>query len=234
MFNQIFKRHSLINTHITAPLLRERLTYLDYCANHNTVLSSLQRIAHYLLDGVWVLKLEEPRIITHEEIEHAANIWLHTRKYIYHTSENSTSAKTNFIRHITHWLKNINLLAPIPEERVELFSRLFKLPRALKRHVNAPLLDERLEYLQILEDNGATKKYLQRIAQNLLVIMDYLEFFELRSISIKEIKIAYECWQNSRNILNAGINLHNLLAHRFLVHQGPTVVNLVLFHRLIV
>ena len=57
-----------------------------------------------------------------------------------------------------------------------------------------PLLNERLQYLQYWEDNGAVDNTLRRISQYLLIIMELLEFKEIRIVSLSEIQTASDKW----------------------------------------
>jgi len=75
-----------------------------------------------------------------------------------------------------------------------MFDQIFKSPKFINQHVNAPLLHERLIYIQYLADNRSTIDNLRRIAQYLLVIMDCLSFYQLRMVSLNEIKVAAEHW----------------------------------------
>jgi len=41
MFDQLFRRRAAVRRHLSAPLLEERLEYLQYCANQGYTLSTL-------------------------------------------------------------------------------------------------------------------------------------------------------------------------------------------------
>jgi hypothetical protein len=64
MFNKIFKRDFTINKHMNAPLLEERLKYLQYWDELGRSINTLQSIAQYLLRIVDYLNLESSDIIT--------------------------------------------------------------------------------------------------------------------------------------------------------------------------
>ena len=72
------------------------------------------------------------------------------------------------------WLKKMDCLEPLPEHSVPLFNKIFERGHALRRHIKAPLLNERLKYLQYWADNGSSINNLRSIAQYLLIIMLYL------------------------------------------------------------
>jgi len=55
-----------------------------------------------------------------------------------------------------------------------MFDQLFNAQRARERHLNAPLVDERIRYLSHLAAQGSTRSYLRVRAQDLLTCIDYL------------------------------------------------------------
>ena len=198
---QICKRSYYRERHIHAPLLQERLQYLQYWADRNTPLHSLQSIAQYLLRIVEYLHLENGKIVTVAQIEKSVTDWA---KYQYnHPQKRASFSKTGqerFIWFAKHWLKKLNRIEPLPEERIPLFNKIFERSKALRRQIESPLLDKRLMYLQYMADGGASDSSLRGIAQYLLVIMDYLKFFELRILSKNEIVTAAEHWAGSKSI----------------------------------
>lgn len=95
-------------------------------------------------------------------------------------------------------MKRLNRIESLPEQKIPFFNKVFERRKALLRHIEAPLLEERLKYLQYWADSGAKDGSLRRIAQYLLVIMDYLNFFELRMVSVIEIENAAESWASNK------------------------------------
>jgi len=177
MFNKIFKKAYTIRKHKNAPLLKERLKYLQYWDKCGRSLSTMQSIAWHLLRIVDYLKLEVNGKITIEKIEIAADHW--TRYQSNHTKKKrvffSKCSKERFTRYAIDWLKKLNRLERLPEEKIPLFNKIFTRKKVLKRHTSAPLLKKRLKYLCYLADNGAVYSNLRRIAYYLLVI-SYLLF----------------------------------------------------------
>lgn len=88
----------------------------------------------------------------------------------------------------------------LPEEHSSLLINLFERGAAIKRHVYAPLLKERLQYLQYWAKNGAPDSSLKRIAQYLLLIIEYLDFNEIRIVCEGEIKKAAQCWARTETV----------------------------------
>lgn len=75
-----------------------------------------------------------------------------------------------------------------------MFDQIFKRPSAIKRHMEAPLLEERWRYVQYWVENGSALGAIQRISQYLLVIMDSMKFYQVREIHFDEIKEAADKW----------------------------------------
>jgi integrase/recombinase XerD len=200
---QICKRSYYRQRHIQTPLLQERLQYLQYWADQNMSLHTLKSIAQYLLRIVEYLHLEKYRVVTLAEIEKAATRWA---KYQYNHPQKkapfSKTGKTRFTWYAVDWLKKLNRLEPLPEESIPLFNKLFERRHALLRHTTAPLLKERILYLQYWADHGAMDSTLRRIAQYLLVVMDYLKFFKLRMIALNDIEKVAEKWAAQPSVLH--------------------------------
>ncbi|MBP6023826.1 tyrosine-type recombinase/integrase [Ferruginibacter sp.] len=213
---QICKRSYYRERHIHTPLLQERLQYLQYWVDRNTSLHTLKSIAQYLLRIVEYLHLENSGTITLPQIEKAAIRWA---KYQYnHPQKKASFSKTGkkrFIWYAVDWLKRLNRLEPLPEERVPLFTKIFERRKALRRHTSAPLLKERIMYLQYWADNGAVENSLRRIAQYLLIVMDYLKFFKLRMVSVNDIEQAAKKWATRQSILRPENNYSKFAKARF-------------------
>lgn len=179
--------------------------------------STLRDISQYLLRIIEFLNLEVRTTINLAEIEQAADRWArHQSKHPQKRRPFSPKAKEYFTWHATKWLKMINRLAPIAEEKSALLIKIFDRYAALKRHVNAPLLKERLTYLQYWAENGAVETSLKRIAQYLLVVMEYLNFYELRIVSKNEIEKAADKWAKNETIIKRKTNYSKFAKARFI------------------
>lgn len=75
-----------------------------------------------------------------------------------------------------------------------MFQRLYEDPHTLKRHLTAPLLDERLRYLAHWAERGATWTTLRSTASCLLLVIDQLKLSEMRTITSIEMEAAAERW----------------------------------------
>lgn len=185
VFNHIFKDPCTIKIHEEAPLYKERVDYLKPLLDKGYTVKSLQTIENLLMKIVQYLNLQTGQPITIHDINKAADLYSHNKKN--HT-------RIGFISAATIWLKKLNLLELIQEERIPIFNMLFKNRSWLLQQTMKPLLKERAAYLQLQVDGGAKKKTLRVIAEYLVVIMDYLNFNSLRLVTTKEIEQAANRW----------------------------------------
>lgn len=205
IYHQLYKRPSLIEQHITAPLFKERLEYLQHCAASHIVPTSLMRIAHFMLETVKFLNLKKARIVRIEEIESAATAWVKKRKYI--RKRTGSNVKISFIYHTVHWLKSMHCLAPLPEERVALLNSLFEMPQTLKRHVNAPLkrvMHFSIEWLKFINCLSEIKPFNQPF-QFQLNLEKYIHYMRVEKTLSEET-----------------INGSSHVNKQFLIHVGKT------------
>jgi integrase/recombinase XerD len=200
MLDQLIKRTYHLNKHLEAPLLKERQDYLQYWANKGICRHTLKSIADYLLRIVQFLHLEIDSIITLEVLEKAATSWGEFQYNHPMKRSFSKTGKERFIWYSIDWLKRINRLDPLPEEQIPLFNQLFERRHALKRYTSAPLLRERLLYLQHLADLKAKECTLRRVAQYQLIIMDSLHFYTIRMVSIHEIEEGALKWAENEKV----------------------------------
>jgi site-specific recombinase XerD len=128
----------------------------------------------------------------------------------------STTGERRFVWLSLDWLKRINRLEGLPEEQVPLFNELFERRHALKRHTSAPLLQQRLVYLQYWADFKAKASTLRRIAQYLLIIMDALQFYTVRMVSIYEIEKAALKWAENEKVHRRNNNYSKFSKRRFI------------------
>ena len=202
MFDQIFKRPYTARKHTDAPLLEQRLIYLQRWNGRTPSLNTLKENAQYLLRIIEFLNLEtNTAVITTEEIEEAANKW--ARYQSNHPQKRavfSEDSRNRFIWHATHWLEMLNRLKRPPETIVPLFHKIFERPHAIKKHTNAPLLEERLIYLQYWENNGAFPGTLRILSYYLLIIIDYMKFYQIRKVGLDEITEAADKWSHQASL----------------------------------
>ena len=105
-----------------------------------------------------------------------------------------------------------------------MFDKIFSRKSNILLHSHAPLLNERIQYLQYWEENGAVKATLQRIAQIILSIADNLNLKGKKFISVADIKEVAEKWDKQRrkngvHIKFATISKSSYIHHaRFWLH----------------
>jgi len=75
-----------------------------------------------------------------------------------------------------------------------MFDQLFKQPRALWRHRNAPFASERASFLAQRAEEGVAQGTLVRLARELLVIVQELDLSSSHSISLETVQAAAEHW----------------------------------------
>ena len=122
MFNKIFQRKYTIERHFNAPLLQERLKFLNYCFDNGVAIKTLQRIAQYLLVIIDYLNLEYKEVITIAEVERGANKWSN-QFYRYANAKHYKSKNANscFIVYATQWLGMLGRIH-YPSKNISLFS----------------------------------------------------------------------------------------------------------------
>ena len=115
MFNDLFERRHALKRHTSAPLLQERLVYLQYWADQKAKASTLRRIAQYLLIIMDALRLFTIRMISIDEIEKAALKWAENEKVHRRNNKYSKFSKRRFIYDAVNWFKMLGCLIKEPE-----------------------------------------------------------------------------------------------------------------------
>ena len=75
-----------------------------------------------------------------------------------------------------------------------MFEQLFKRPYYVKRHTQAPFLEERIQYLQYLQGRGRVEQTIRDTAQYLLRIIEFLDLESKQRASLEEIDQAADKW----------------------------------------
>lgn len=197
IFEKFVKRSYYRQKHLEAPLLDERIKYIQFYSGKGRALNTLHGVANYLLRIVEFLHLNSRRIIKLDEIEEAANTWA---SYEYNHPQKrgkfSKASKAHFIRYATDWLKRLGWLEPLPEEKIPFFNHIIEKRHAIRKHIKAPFLKERILYLQKWEDDGAAPGTLRAIAHYMLGVINFLKLDKKDGITPKEIQKAAEKWAN--------------------------------------
>ena len=75
-----------------------------------------------------------------------------------------------------------------------MFNQLFKRPHYVNRHLNAPFLNERIEYLQSHIDRGCSRQFIRDTAQYLLRVIEFLNLESCKTVDFEEIEQAADRW----------------------------------------
>ena len=140
MFKKIFKRSHTIQKHFDAPLLEERLKYLQFWDDRTKSLHTLKSIAQILLRIIDFLNLANDNDVTVEEVEIAADCWArYQSNHPQKRSVFSQTGKKRFIWYAADWLTMMKRLIRPYEIIIPLFHKIFERPHAIKRHSEAAL-----------------------------------------------------------------------------------------------
>lgn len=203
MFEQLISEKSHLAKHLNAPLFEERVRYLQYIqANVNDTKYYLLCLAVQMLRTVEFLHLKDndSSLVSVKAIEEFAEEWRRTGLNRSKKPPYGEESKSKLMSSAIKWLKYIGRLEPLIDDSVPLFNGLFRRAYTRRKMVTAPLLKERVEYLQHWKDSGATKNTLRVIAQYELHIIKYLSITHLRIISSGEIRKASQLWAKEENV----------------------------------
>ncbi len=99
-----------------------------------------------------------------------------------------------------------------------MFNQIFRQSHAIKRQLNAPLLEERLRYLAYRSEQGMARAVLREIAFYQLIVIKQLRLKDThRIVAFQEIVTAAKCWaRHKKPRLKSGFCF--LCARRFVKH----------------
>jgi integrase/recombinase XerD len=78
-----------------------------------------------------------------------------------------------------------------------MFNQIFVKKHVIQRHINKPFLQERLKYLQYWHESGAARNTLYQIAEDLLVIVDFICLDHKKTFTISDIEKSANKWNNN-------------------------------------
>ena len=116
MFEDLFTDGSAVRSYRTAPLLEERLRYLEHLSQTGARPYTLCRIAANQVDLVRLLDLRKGDRVDAARIEAAAERWL-TPEGRRNRRAAGKDAKRNFIGRMARWLRFAGMLEEAPEPR---------------------------------------------------------------------------------------------------------------------
>jgi integrase/recombinase XerD len=75
-----------------------------------------------------------------------------------------------------------------------MIERIFRFPSVIRRQLDAPLLEQRNQYLTFLHNQGVSTPRLRTIATMLLHVMRHMEFDSIRTVDLNEIRRGSRHW----------------------------------------
>lgn len=111
-FEQIYKDKKKIQCHLEAPLLKERLQYLEWWAVNGAAKQTLQHKATNLLRATFYINFKKKEV-TLKEIVEAEQRWAYRRKGKLEYKKKSRR-RAGFKKDATRWLKMLGRLTPPP------------------------------------------------------------------------------------------------------------------------
>jgi site-specific recombinase XerD len=113
LFDQLFNCPETVALHSCAPLLKQRLEFLQHCAASGSPRSTLRRKAHELLVIVDQFNLQLEGFISVDGIEAAARRWAYRQPSHYKLKE-AEKTRIHFVRVTRRWIAFLNRLQPPP------------------------------------------------------------------------------------------------------------------------
>ena len=113
MFHQLFNCPNAVARHRSAPLLDERILFLQHCREYGSPRGTLRRVAHELLVLVDQLNLHSEGVVTTEDIEAAAHRWAH-RQPSHYKCRDPKKIESHFTSAAIRWLRFLGRLQDPP------------------------------------------------------------------------------------------------------------------------
>jgi integrase/recombinase XerD len=113
MFDHLFDRPETVIRHRSAPLLNERVRYLQHCQNVGSPRGTLRRKARELLVIVDQMNLQEEGRIHLRDIEAAARRWAY-REPSHYKLKDAERTRRHFVRVAKRWLEFLARLQTPP------------------------------------------------------------------------------------------------------------------------
>ncbi len=206
MFNKIYLRDSNLRPHLEAPFLQERERFVTHLADCGYCVRFLQEVSSYLLYAVQYLGLKDN---DHTPVK-VISVWKMGQAY--HREKLANKRRKNYspdvntqykkmLFYTISCLKDIGMLDELYFDSGIILNKIIVKDYYKLKHLSAPLLAERLSYLQHMQDVGYCLKGTIREAANMqLVIIEMLNLDTLRPVHVSEIKDACSKW----NSINRG------------------------------
>lgn len=162
MIDTLFQIKRKVEAHVSAPLLRERESFLSKKQSEGNGLRSLQMTADQLLFATLHLPLTNETVMVD-----LSNILAMQRDY-------DGPKSTFLVSTVVQWLENMGLLDQRFGDQSIMFNRFSSVCHYRMRYLAYPFYEERLSYLKDLESRGMSFSRLHEYAWMQLVIIDRL------------------------------------------------------------
>ena len=203
MFDKIYLKDTHLRPHLEAPLLKEREQFVSRIANRGYCIRYQQMVAAYLLYAVQYLDLEDEDLtpVSLTAIWEMGQSYRTKRLTSKRRRNYSPDVKTKYqdqLYYTVIWLKEIGRLDNLYNETDNILNQLMVKDFYRVKFLSAPLLTERLSYLQHLMDTGCCLRTTIRAAAEMqITIIEMLELANPRMITIPEIDTAFAKWNSS-------------------------------------
>lgn len=162
MIDTLFQIKRKVEAHMSAPLLRERESFLSKKQSEGNGLRSLQMTADQLLFATHHLSLTNETVMVD-----LSNILAMQR-------DHDGPKSTFLVSTVVQWLENMGLLDKRFRDQSILFNRFSSVCHYRMRYLAYPFYEERLSYLKDLESRGMSFRRLHEYAWMQLAIIDRL------------------------------------------------------------
>lgn len=189
MYKKLFTTGSKLRVHLEAPMLHERISFLEQKEKEGQTAGRLRVIASYLLYAVLHLKLRNKKA-SYVNLNHLIRICRQYRKLNEHhwlkaqETHNPDYRFNDVICNIFTWLGSLNLISPEFMNAESIFNKLISPRKVVCRlkYYTAPFYHERLSHLKSLEQKGYNKRSITVYAEYHLKIIEFLHLTRMSDL----------------------------------------------------
>ena len=186
MIEKIFQNPIKVRRHLHAPMFRERDDFICKMHQKGFCLRYLQITADYLFFAVNDLNIAQNEVVSLERIVQSTSGWY-------------TSKKGDYQVTVIKWLDSLNMLDPRYNDETNLLVSFSGVSHYRVRYLTYPLYQERLSYLLQCISVGMARSTVREQAEMQLHIIDVLELYTLRKVSVRELQNASSSFQSIKS-----------------------------------
>ena len=227
MIEQLFKSADGLKKHLSAPLLREREEYLSICYyRHGMSVARVHDVECVMMCIVEYLHLEDNdgRKVSPSELLAAANEWSVRDVGMFTASKGKYRAPWAFTSVAVEWLGHARRLDNCFSDNV-IINRLQKRIHNRIQMLAAPMLEERIAYLEHMETQGICPDSIQYMSCLQIHAIGMLNLQDGHTVTWEEIENAAKSWQGQTSKNGRGCS--NLLLKKHIFKQR--IVNWLVF-----